>query len=136
MKMKNCFKIVFGVAGLLLATTFAGVTFAQSPAQDQSTPPAASQPAHKHGDRFAGLNLTDDQKAQIKKVREEAKAKSDAIMADSSLSEADKKAQVRAIRMDARKQTREVLTPEQRKQLKAKMQERRAARSQTRSMSM
>lgn len=130
MKISTVSKSIFGVAGLLLAATFAPATFAQA-AQDQPTPPAASQPAPKHGDRFAGLNLSDDQKARIKKIREDAKAKAGAVMADSSLSDADKQGKVKAIRMDARKQTREVLTPEQRKQLKAKMQERRAARSQS-----
>src|SRR5215813_8863257 len=120
MNISTVAKSIFGVAGLLLAATFVPATFAQA-AQDQPTPPAASQPASKHGDRFAGLNLSDEQKAQIKKIREGAKAKADAVMGDSSLSDADKQAKVKAIRMDARKQTREVLTPEQRKQLKARM---------------
>jgi protein CpxP len=134
MKSKTLVSSILGVAGLLVAGTFAPTTFAQGGTQDQSTPPAASQPspaAHEHRkDWFAGLNLTDDQRAQIKKIHEDAKMKSDAVKADSSLSEADKKAKVRTIRQEAKKQKQEVLTPEQREQLKAKMKERNAQHSE------
>jgi protein CpxP len=135
MKTKTFVSSILGVAGLLLAGTFAPATFAQGGTQEQSTPPpAASEPSRAadehHKDWFAGLNLTDDQKAQIKKIHEDAKMKSDAVKADSSLSEADKKTKVRTIRQEAKKQTQEVLTPEQREQFKAKMKERHAQRSQ------
>ncbi len=122
------------MAGLLLTATFGPATFAQTSAQEPSSPPAASQPAQagpKRGDRFAGLNLTDDQKAQIRQIRQNAKAKADATKADQSLSEADRRAKLKAIHRAARVQSRKVLTPEQRKQLKAQMKtrarERRAA---------
>jgi Spy/CpxP family protein refolding chaperone len=135
MKTKSFLNSVPGVAALLLAGTFAPTTFAQSGTPEQSAPPAASQPAprtHEHGgDRFAGLNLTDDQKAQIKKIHEDAKAKADSVMANNSLSEADKQAKVKRIHHMAMKQAHTVLTPEQRQQLRAKMRERRAERSQT-----
>jgi periplasmic protein CpxP/Spy len=138
MKTKTLISSTLGIAGLLLAGTLAPTTFAQGGTQDQSAPPAASQPApaeRGHGkDRFAGLNLTDDQKAQIKKIREDAKMKSDAVKADTSLSDADKKAKMKTIRQEAKKQTQEVLTPEQREQLKAKMKERHEQRSQPPSM--
>ena len=83
-----------------------------------------------HGDKmFADLNLTDDQKAQIKKIREDAKAKADAVKADTTLSEADKKAKLREIRKSARMESSKVLTAEQRTQLKEKMKERHAAKT-------
>jgi hypothetical protein len=78
---------------------------------------------------FADLNLTDDQKAQIKKIHQEAKAKADAVMGDSSLSDADKKTKVREIHKSAMMESKKVLTAEQRAQLKEKMKERRAAKS-------
>ena len=85
-----------------------------------------------HGDQlFADLNLTDDQKAQIKKIRQDAKAKADAVMGDSSLSDADKKTKVREIHKAAMMESKKVLTAEQRVQLKEKMKERRAAKSQS-----
>jgi len=137
MKTKPFVNSVLGVGALLLAGTFTSATFAQSNTQEQSAPPAATQPSQKSGqrmhgeDRFAGLNLTEDQKAQIKKIHEDAKAKADAVKANTSLSDADKKAKVKEIHHAAMKQVRGVLTPEQREQLRAKMRERRAERSQT-----
>jgi periplasmic protein CpxP/Spy len=134
MNTKTFLSSILGVAGLLLVGTFAPATFAQSETQDPSAPPAASQPASgkpEHGkDRFAGLNLTDDQRAQIKKIHEDAKMKSDEVMADTSLSDRDKQAKMKTIRQAARKQAHEVLTAEQREQLKARMRERHAQRSQ------
>ena len=134
MNTKTLVRSILGVTGLLLAGTFAPTTFAQGGTQEQNAPPAASEPApaaHEHRkDRFAGLNLTEDQKAQIKKIREDARVKADAVNVDASLSEADKKAKMKTIRQEARKQTQEVLTPEQREQLKAKMKGRHAQRSQ------
>lgn len=82
-----------------------------------------------HGQKMLeDLNLTQDQQAQINKIRGDAKAKADAVNADSSLSSADKQAKIRTIHRDSMKQIRSVLTPEQRQQLKAKIKERRAAR--------
>jgi Spy/CpxP family protein refolding chaperone len=87
---------------------------------------------HKHGEgMFADLNLTDDQKAQIKKIHEDAKAKADAVKADTTLSDADKKAKFREIRKSAMTESKKVLTAEQRAQLKEKMKERRAAKGQS-----
>jgi Spy/CpxP family protein refolding chaperone len=121
------------VAGLLTLGTLTPHAFAQT-SQDQSNPPAATQPGpgmRGHGDRmFADLNLTDDQKAQIKKIRESAKAHAATVRADSSLSDADKKMKVREIHKTAMMESRKVLTAEQRAQLEEKMKERRAAKSQ------
>jgi len=138
MKKNKFLNSILGVTGLLLAGTFAPTAFAQSATQDESAPPAASQPApraHEHrADRFAGLNLTDDQKAQMRKIHEDAKAKADSVKADSSLSEADKQLKLKSIHRAAMKQAHALLTPEQREQLKAKMREHRAERRQPAAM--
>ena len=85
-----------------------------------------------HGEKlFADLNLTDDQKTQIKKIHQDAEAKADAVMGNSSLSDADKKTKVREIHKSAMMESKKVLTAEQRAQLKEKMKERHAAKSQT-----
>ena len=135
MKTKSLINSVLGVGAFLVAGTFAPTTFAQSGTQDQATPPAASQPAgraHEHGKNpFEGLNLSDDQKTQIKKIHAEARAKREKVMADSSLSEAAKREKSKEIRHAAMKQARGVLTPEQREQMKANRAERRAERSQS-----
>jgi len=138
MKTKSLINSVLGVGAFLLVATFAPTILAQSGTQDQVTPPAASQPAaraHEHGkSSFAGLNLSDDQKTQIKKIHEEARAKRDKVMADSSLSDTAKQEKAKEIRHAATEQARSVLTPEQREQLKANRSARRAERSQSPSM--
>jgi len=138
MKTHNFTNTVLTVAGLLTLGTFAPQAFAQS-GQEQTTPPVATQPGTKtgpgmrdHGEKlFADLNLTDDQKTQIKKIHQDAKAKADAVMGNSSLSDADKKTKVREIHKSAMMESKKVLTAEQRAQLKEKMKERHAAKSQT-----
>jgi Spy/CpxP family protein refolding chaperone len=138
MKTKSLINSVLGVGAFLLVGTFAPATFAQNGTQDQAAPPAASQPAaraREHGKNpFAGLNLSDDQKTQIKKIHEEARAKREKVMADSSLSDAAKQEKAKEIRHAAKEQARNVLTPEQREQLKANRSARRAERSQSQSM--
>jgi len=133
MKTTTFTSSILSIAGVLFLGTFAANSFAQTSTQDQSSPPSTSQPApgHKHGEGpFASLNLTDDQKAQMKQIHESAKAKADAVMADTSLSDADKQAKVKAIHRATMKQARAILTPEQRQQLKANRRERRAQHSQ------
>jgi periplasmic protein CpxP/Spy len=137
MKTKSLINSVLGVGAFLLVGTFAPTTFAQSTQDQAPSPPAASQQApsaHEPGEgHFAGLNLTEDQKAQIKKIHETAKAKADAVMANTSLSDADKQSKLKHIHHVAMRQTHRVLTPEQREQLKANRSERRAERSQSQS---
>ena len=132
MKIRNFTKTVLTVAGLFALGTFAPHAFAQSAQEQQGNPPAATQPApemHKHGEGMSALlNLTGEQKAQIKKIHEDAKAKADAVKADAALSDVDKKAKLREIRKSARMESSKVLTAEQRAQLKEKMKERRAAK--------
>jgi Spy/CpxP family protein refolding chaperone len=138
MKTKSLINSVLRVGAFLLVGTFAPTTFAQNGRQDQAAPPAATQPAaraHEHGKNpFAGLNLSDDQKTQIKKIHEEARAKREKVMADSSLSDTAKQEKAKEIRHSAMEQARNVLTPEQREQLKANRSARRAGRSQSQPM--
>lgn len=135
MKTIQFAKTVLTVTGMLALGSIAPAAFGQTAGQDQNTPPAASQPQpgmHQHGEGpFAGLNLTDDQKAQIKKIHMDAKAKADSAMSDSSLSDADKKTKVHEIHRTAMLEARKVLTPEQRAQMKENRKERKAEKSAT-----
>src|SRR3954454_24182421 len=54
-------------------------------------------------DMMQQLNLTDEQKAKMQKLREEQRARMDSIR-NSSMSEDEKKAQMRTLREDSRKQ--------------------------------
>ena len=138
MKTRNFIQTVLTAAALLALGTFAPQAFSQSGQDQQSNPPAATQPApdkqgkhmRGHGEKlFADLNLTDDQKAQIKKIHEDAKAKADAVKADTALTDADKKTKFREIRKSAMTESKKVLTAEQQAQLEQKMKERRARKS-------
>jgi len=71
----------------------------------------------------ATLNLTDEQKAQIKTIREDGKAKIAAMGKDASLSEEAKQQKLKVIRKDIRRQVWGVMTPEQQKQWAAEQRE-------------
>jgi periplasmic protein CpxP/Spy len=132
MKILNLAKVTLLLAGIMALGAVAPMTYAQAGGQDQANPPAQGQPGpgmHGHENPYAGLNLTDDQKEQIKKIHADAKAKADAVMADTSLSDQDKHTKLHEIHRAARMEADKVLTPEQRAQLKEKMKERREAKS-------
>jgi len=102
-------------------------------AQDASQAPAQTQeqaaPAHKPMDR-PNLNLTDDQKAEMKKIHEGAKSQIEAIKNDSSLRADQKQAKIREVRKDTHKQIEAMLTPEQRKTMREFRKEHRGEKQQ------
>lgn len=126
-------KQVVLAAGFVALTLAPGITRAQSTAptqsqdQSQAAPPAPQKHSGKHG-AMAGLNLTDDQKAQMKKIRESTKSQVDAVKNDSSLTADQQQAKIHEARRSGRMQMVKLLTPEQRQQMKANIRELRAAR--------
>ncbi|HMI52150.1 MAG TPA: hypothetical protein VK525_11595 [Candidatus Saccharimonadales bacterium] len=103
-----------------------GTDTGQDPAQSQATAPTED----KQMRGFAGLNLTDEQKAQIKQIRTDSKSQMDAVNADSSLAADAKQGKIREIRKGTHQQMFKVLTPDQRKQMKQNMRERRSQHQQ------
>ena len=71
----------------------------------------------------ATLNLTDEQRAQIKTIREDGKQQIAAMQKDSSLSPEAKQQKLKVIRKDIRRQVWGVMTPEQQKQWAAEQRE-------------
>jgi len=67
------------------------------------------------------LDLTDDQKGKLKDVFTDAKLKRDSIMSDASLTDDQKKDKMKTLHQDTMSKVNEVLTPDQRTQLKEKM---------------
>jgi periplasmic protein CpxP/Spy len=112
-------------AGFLLVSMFPALSKAQNTAPDtaqgQSQAMAAQQ--DEKGAALANLNLTDDQKAQVKQIREGARSQVDAVKNDSSLSAEQKEAKIKSIHRDAHMQMKKVLTPEQLKQMHENMRE-------------
>jgi Spy/CpxP family protein refolding chaperone len=130
----NITKQIAVAAGFLALTFAAGITRAQSgsqtPAQDQSHAAPAAPAQHEgrmHG-AMQGLNLTDDQKAAMKKIHESTKAQLDAVNKDESLTADQKAAKTHQLRHGARMQMVKLLTPEQRQQMKANVRALRASR--------
>jgi len=121
-------------AGFLALTFAPGISRAQStspaPAQDQSQAAPATPAQHEgrmHG-AMKGLNLTDDQRAQMKTIHEATKAQLDAVQKDESLTADQKEAKIHQLRHSARLQMVKLLTPEQRQQMKANVRALRASR--------
>jgi Spy/CpxP family protein refolding chaperone len=131
---KNITKQLAIAAGFLALTFAPAITQAQSNAQQQSqeqgqtqTAPAPQKQARRQA-LMQNLNLTDDQKAQFKKIHDTTKSQVEAVKNDSSLSFDQKTAKIRQARHDARMQMVKLLTPDQRAQMKANIRELRAAR--------
>jgi Spy/CpxP family protein refolding chaperone len=69
------------------------------------------------------LNLTDDQKAQFQKIRQESMQQAKAIQTDGSLSDEQKKQKMAEMRKQQHQQMFSVLTQEQKQQLKQMREE-------------
>ena len=132
---RNCITKQIAVAAGFLALTFApGISraqdSAQAAAQDQSQTATAAPAKHEgrmHG-AMKGLNLTDDQKAEMKKIHEATKSQVDALKQDGSLTADQREAKIHEMRRSARMQMVKLLTPEQREQMRANIHASRASR--------
>ena len=119
-------------ASFLLLSMIPALSQAQNKAPDSTT--GQSQAMHeKHSDHnamLANLNLTDDQKAQIKRIHEGTRLKVEAVNNDSSLSADQKQTKIHEMRRDMHEQVKKVLTPDQRKQFDENMREHRESKQQ------
>jgi Spy/CpxP family protein refolding chaperone len=126
-------KQMAATAGLLAMIATPAALMAQdtsqsnSQSQDQA---AATQAGHRHQDELAKLNLTDDQKAQVKKIHESTKTQMDAVKSDTTLTAEQKQAKMKELHKSSHEQVKQLLTPDQRKQMKADEKERKAERTQ------
>jgi len=115
-------------AGFLILGSFPMLSSAQNTAPATTKEQAMPGQREERGDRLADLNMSDDQRAQIKQIREGARSRADAVKNDASLPAVQKEAKIREIRHDKHEQVKKVLTPEQRKQMEEKMREKRESR--------
>jgi len=111
---------------------------AQGPARADSAPNGAMQipkPA-SHGplpksdplpDVFAGLNYTDDQKAEIAKIRHGMEVRRDVVERDHKLTQDQKDAMILGYAHLENGEIYKVLTPEQRRQVQHRLLARRTA---------
>ena len=89
-------------------------------AQNGGTPGAMSADTPEDD---ATLNLTDEQRAQIKTIREDGKQQIAALGKDASLSDEAKQQKLKVIRKEIRRQVWSVMTPEQQKQWAAEQRQ-------------
>jgi Spy/CpxP family protein refolding chaperone len=78
-------------------------------------------------DDFAGLNLTDDQKAKIEQVHQSMKRRRDAMVKDEKLTADQRDAMLEGYERMERGQVFELLTTEQRKEVRERIRARHAA---------
>lgn len=97
---------------LLGCTVFVGaMTFAQETTEGKEHP-------GKHEAMLEQLKLTEDQKVKIDELQEAHRAEVKALKMDSTIAEADLKAKVKELRADQKEKISEILTEEQRAELK------------------
>ena len=114
----------------LLALVLSIVVLLGSAAFAQSAPPARGHFGGRGHNEFAALNLTTDQKAQIRTIHEEQRTKMEALN-NQSLTRAQYRTQAMGIRQDSRtKIMNGVLTAEQRAQVQQRQQQRQQQREQ------
>jgi Spy/CpxP family protein refolding chaperone len=104
-------------AGVLMA--YGSPVFARATGGPQDAAPTQTAPAQQNGPARPDLNLTDDQKAQMKKFHQDAKAQIEAVNNDSSLSADQKQAKIHGIHREIHKQMESILTPSQKQQQRA-----------------
>jgi periplasmic protein CpxP/Spy len=99
-------------------------------AADNSANAATTQaPDKERGEKFAEkLNLTPEQKADLKSIRENEKQHAQAIKNDSSLTPDQKKAKFKELRKSSHEQMMAKLTPDQQAKFKEMRKERRGHR--------
>ena len=153
MKYKLDFKLILSSAAIAILaagcqfSSPGGAVSQNNPTQD-ATDTSASTEVAQPSEKLSDLNLTDAQKAQMKQIREQTKAKivtllsadqqtqfkaasqgthesSMKVLRSLNLSK-EQKQQIRQIMRDGRQQIQAILTPEQ----QAKMKEHRGAKEQ------
>jgi Spy/CpxP family protein refolding chaperone len=121
------------VIGLLFLCVTPGLTRAQSstpspmPARPKAAPVSRPQRVPSKADDFAGLNLTDDQKAQVDQIHRSMETRRDAVVKDEKLTAAQREAMLDGYERMERGQVFKVLTAEQRKEVRNRILIRRAA---------
>jgi Spy/CpxP family protein refolding chaperone len=104
--MKHKITLAVITAILIFAGSQAKSTYAQ-------TGPAAQNPKGEVAEQRAALNLTAEQKAQLKSIHQITRAQLRALRDDQSLSPEQREAKARAVREGAQQQALGVLTPQQ-----------------------
>lgn len=128
MKNSRWLKQMAATAGLLALIGTPALMAQETP---QSQDQGAAMQGQRHEDELAKLNLTDDQKAKVSKIHADMKSQMDAVKSDTTLTADQRQAKLKEIHKASHEQVMQVLTPDQRQQMKADEKDRKAAKQQT-----
>ncbi|HSV11408.1 MAG TPA: hypothetical protein VLI68_11590 [Hanamia sp.] len=117
--MKKLFLIA--IAGLLFAAT--GNAQVKRNSSQSQTVQSDSTHHFRKGSMMNNLNLTADQKAKMKELRENGKQQREAISNDASLTQDQKKEKMKELHKTQSDKMNSILTPEQQATWKANMQQ-------------
>ena len=126
--MKSNLVFPFILSGAMVLPMAALAQTASTASGDNSSTTAQTQPKERgeRGEKFAQkLNLTPDQQAEIKSIRENMKQQAQAIKNDSSLTADQKKAKFKELRQSTHEQMMAKLNPDQQAKFKEMQKERR-----------
>jgi len=126
--MKSNRFFTFILSGAMVLPMAALAQTASPASGDNSSTAAQTQPKERgeRGEKFAQkLNLTQDQQAEIKSIRENMKQQAQAIKNDSSLTADQKKAKFKDLRKSTNEQMMAKLNPDQQAKFKEMQKERR-----------
>jgi periplasmic protein CpxP/Spy len=127
MKNSRWLKQMAATAGLVALIGTPALMAQETP---QSQDQGAAMQGQRHEDELAKLNLTDDQKAKVSKIHADMKSQMDAVKSDTTLTADQRQAKLKEIHKASHEQVLQVLTPDQRQQMKADEKERKAAKQQ------
>jgi Spy/CpxP family protein refolding chaperone len=117
-------KILGGLVSLGMVAALA-VPLALAKSQDAPAPQATGKEMGMRGGLQAAvesLSLTDDQKAKVKDIFVDAKAKHQALANDTTLTDDQKKAKLKELHEGTLAKVNAVLTPDQQTELKSKIE--------------
>jgi len=131
--LKRFFAIV-SIAMLAFGVALAGAQTSSQSSSSENTQAGPPERGHWRGQPMSlehlsnALNLTDDQKSQIKPILEDRQKQMESIRSDSSLSPEDRRSKMRSLMEDSNTKLRAVLNDEQKSkfdEMQSRMRERR-----------
>ena len=111
--MKNLFVLAFFIAFLVSDGT-AQVKREVSPSQSIQ---ADTMRKNKKKEMMQTLNLTKEQRGQMKEFHQSMKQKKEAVAGDQSLTESQKKEKLKELHKEQKEKMNSILTPEQREKM-------------------
>ena len=130
MKSKRLLTLILS-GGMALSIASFAQTSNSTASNDSSNSTTSQTPDNERGQKFAeALNLTPEQKADLKGIRDNARQQAQAIKNDSSLTPDQKKAKLKDLRKSSHQQMMAKLTPEQQQKFKEMRKEHRGHRGE------